>query len=136
MTTTELLNILNDNKDIPLDQLLEKIPDLSLVDYLEMLLETHHTTKAKVILKSTLDRTYGYQIFDGTKHTSQNKIIMLALAFSLDLHDTNILLTLSKNQNLYPKLKRDALIIFAINHHYDVVKTNELLDEYGYEILS
>ncbi|MCD7948872.1 MAG: hypothetical protein LUG12_01245 [Erysipelotrichaceae bacterium] len=136
MTTIELLTILNENKDISLDELLEKIPDITLIDYLNMLLETHHTTKAKVIQKSTLDRTYGYQIFDGTKHPSQNKILMLALAFSLDLHDTNVLLTLSKNQNLYPKLKRDALIIFAINHHYDVLKTNELLDEYKYDILS
>jgi len=136
MTTTELLNILNENKDISFTKILEKIPDITLIDYLEMLLETHHTTKAQIIKTSTLDRTYAYQIFNGKKNPSQNKIVMLALAFQLDLHDTNVLLTLSKNQNLYAKIKRDALIIFAINHQYDVLKTNELLDEYGFELLN
>ncbi|MCD7892913.1 MAG: hypothetical protein LUG60_04345 [Erysipelotrichaceae bacterium] len=136
MTTTELLNILNDNKDISLTELLEKIPDINFVDYLEMLLETHHTSKAQIIKLSTLDRTYAYQIFDGTKNPSQNKVLMISLAFHLDLHDTNVLLTLSKNQTLYPKIKRDALIIFAINHQYDVIKTNDLLHEYNYEILN
>ncbi len=136
MTTIELLNILNENKDISFNELLDQIPDINFIDYLQMLLETHHVSKAQIIQSSTLDRNYAYQIFDGRKHPSQNKVLMISLAFHLDLHDTNVLLTLSKNQNLYPKIKRDALIIFAINHQYDVLKTNEILDEYGFELLN
>lgn len=135
MTTIELLKILNENKDISIDELLLKIPDLHFTDYIETLLEDKKMSKSVLIERSTLDRNYAYQILNGTKNPSQDKIIMLALALQLDLHDTNNLLTLSSNKVLYPKIKRDALIIYCLNKHYDVIKTNEMLDEFHYKIL-
>lgn len=135
MTTTQLLNILKQNRDIPLDELLKEIPDLTFVDYLETLLEQRSITKGDLIVQTTLDRTYAYQIMNGSKNPSQDKVIQFALALRLNLHDTNVLLTLSKNESLYPKIKRDALIIFCINKHYSVIQTNQLLDDYHYSIL-
>ncbi|MEG0366322.1 MAG: helix-turn-helix transcriptional regulator [Coprobacillus sp.] len=136
MTTTQLLNILKQNKNISLNELLKEIPDLSFVDYLETLLEQCALSKGDLIARTSLDRTYAYQIMNGTKNPSQDKVVQIALALSLNLHDTNVLLTLSKNESLYPKVKRDALIIFCINKHYTVMQTNQLLDEYHYDILN
>lgn len=133
MTTTELLNILNQNPSLP--ELLQKIPDLTFLDYLTMLLDTHHLTKSQLIQKTYLERTYAYQILNGTRLPKKDKVLQIAIALELDIHDTNILLTLSQNQTLYPKIKRDALIIFGLNHHYDIQKINELLDEYHFPIL-
>lgn len=135
MTTTQLLEILNEKKDIPLQQLLNQLPNLTFVDLINSYLENKHVTKSQLIQKTNLDRTYAYQIMNGTKLPSQDKVIQLALALELDLHNTNILLTLSDNKSLYPKLKRDALIIFCINNNYSVIKTNELLYEYHFSIL-
>lgn len=135
MTTIELINILNNNKNINLNELLNQIPDLTFCDYLESLCQQKQYNKSSLIKKTTLDRTYAYQIFNGMKNPSQDKVIQIALALSLDLHDTNNLLMLSNNKCLYPKIKRDALIILCINKHYDVFKTNELLDEYQFDIL-
>ena len=136
MTTTQLLNILKQNKNISLNDLLKEIPDLTFTDYLESLLEQHNISKGDIIQQTALDRTYAYQIMNGTKNPSQDKVIQIALALKLNLHDTNVLLTLSKNESLYPKVKRDALIIFCIDKHYTVMQTNQLLDEYHYDILS
>lgn len=133
MNTTQLLNILSETDN--LDDILEKIPDLSFSLLLESFCERAHMTKSDLIKKTNLDRTYAYQIFNNTKNPSQDKVIQLALALSLNLHDTNLLLTLSNNKSLYPKLKRDAVIIFCINKKYSVMETNELLDEYQYPIL-
>lgn len=133
MNTTQLLDILNETDN--LDDILEKIPDLSFSLLLESFCERAHMTKSDLIKKTTLDRTYAYQIINNTKNPSQDKVIQLALALSLNLHDTNLLLTLSNNKSLYPKLKRDAVIIFCINKKYSVIETNELLDEYQYSIL-
>lgn len=133
MTTTELLNILNQNPSLP--ELLQKIPDLTFLDYLTMLLDTHHLSKSQLIQKTYLERTYAYQILNGTRLPKKDKVLQIAIALELDIHDTNILLTLSQNQTLYPKIKRDALIIFGLNHHYDIQKINELLDEYHFPIL-
>ena len=126
--------ILKQNNTVNIDDLLKKVPDLTFVDYLDTLCDYKNISKSELIKKTTLDRTYAYQIFNGTRIPGSDKVIQLALALSLDLHDTNNLLTLSQNKSLYPKIKRDALIILCINKHYCVLKTNELLDEYKYKI--
>ena len=36
MTTIELLDILNQNQDIPFQELLQKIPEISFTNYLQM----------------------------------------------------------------------------------------------------
>lgn len=136
MTTIELLEILKENREVNIDELLAKIPELTFVDYLDILCEEKSIKKSEIIKRTNLDRTYAYQIFNGTKTPSQDKVIQIALALSLDLHDTNNLLTLSKNKVLYPKIKRDALIILCLNKQYNLFKTNELLDEYNMKILS
>ena len=68
----------------------------------------------------------------GVSDTQVHKVKVTEISGS---SDTNILLTLSQYKSLYPKIKRDALIILCINKQYSVMKTNELLDEYGFEIL-
>ena len=135
MTTIELLTILNQNKDISFHELLRKIPEISFTDYLEMLLEREGISKSEFIKRTNLERTYAYQIINGTRLASKDKVLQCAFALKLDLHDTNVLLTLSNNQNLYPKIKRDALIIFGINRQYNLLKMNDLLDEYQFSIL-
>jgi predicted transcriptional regulator len=134
MTTIELLNLIN-NDNISIDELLNQIPDLTFHDYLEYLLDEKNMTKSQLIKDSILNREYAYQIFKEFRHPNQDKVIKIALSLKLDLHDTNNLLTLSKNQVLYPKIKRDALIILCINKHYSVMDTNLLLDEYHFPIL-
>lgn len=135
MTTTQILDKLDQNKDIAFESLFEELPNLTFPLLLETFCEKQQMKKSELILKTTLDRTYAYQIMNGTKLPSQDKVLQLCLALNLDLHDTNLLLTLSHNQSLYPKIKRDALIIFAISHHYSVMQTNELLEEYQFPIL-
>lgn len=51
MTTTELLNILNQNQHLSFQELFQKIPDITFLDYLSMLLETHHISKSELIKK-------------------------------------------------------------------------------------
>jgi len=135
MTTIDLLNILENNQNISLKQLLEKIPDLSFLDYLKMLMETKGIKRSDLVRKTIIERTYIYQITNGTRIPSQNKVLQIALALSLNLHDTNVLLTLAGHGNLYPKIKRDALIIFGINHHYDLFQVNDLLYEYQFPLI-
>ena len=62
-------------------------------------------------------------------------MIQLSLGLSLDLRMTNNLLSLSNNGMLYPKVKRDALLIYCVENHKSVYETNECLMEYGLELL-
>lgn len=133
ISTTQLITLLNQNT--PLDDILEILPDLDFVSYLETCLEKKDLKKSEVIEKTNLQKNYAYQICNGTKKGSKEKIIQLALAMHLDLHDTNNLLSLSNNGLLYAKVKKDAILIYALQHHYDLYQTNELLLAHGFEIL-
>lgn len=92
-------------------------------------------TKSQLIQYSNLDRTYGYQILNGTKKPSRIKVIQIALSLQLTYQETNNLLSLSNNGSLYPKVKFDAIILLALKNHYSVMETNLLLDNYHLPIL-
>lgn len=134
-TTSELLKIINKNDNLSIEDLLKKIPDLSFVEYLETLMIQKKITKSQLIKNSNLDRTYAYQILNGTKKPSRIKVIQIALSLQLTHQETNNLLSLSNNGSLYPKVKFDAIILLALKNHYSVIDTNLLLDEYHLPIL-
>lgn len=131
--TTQSLELLNQN--MPLENILDLLPDLDFVSYLEACLEKKGLKKNEVIAKTNMQKNYAYQICNGTKKGSKDKIIQLALAMQLDLHYTNNLLSLSDNGLLYAKVKKDAILIYALQHHYDLFKTNELLVAHGFDAL-
>lgn len=133
--TDELLKILHSSTDINtyLKDNDEHITDIEFHDYLNQLLSEKNLTKSSVINDSNIQKNYGYQIFDGSKKPSRDKVLALALAMSLTLEETNRLLHLSNNGILYPKLKRDSIIIFAIEKNYKLIDLNIMLDEMGEE---
>lgn len=133
--TERLLKILDDNESITINQIMKEFPDMTFVAYLESMMEKKKMTKSELVHRSNLSRTYVYQIINGTRVPGKDKVIQLAFALHLNLNETNHLLMLSNNGSLYPKIKRDAIIIYAINHHLSILDTNELLSDYNMPIL-
>lgn len=101
----------------------------------ELLNETGQK-KSEIIQKANLSRTYGYQIMEGRRIGKRDYYILIALAMRLDLKTTQRMLAVVHYGVLHPLLKRDAAIIFAINHGYDILKTYELMSAAGIEPLS
>ncbi len=82
-----------------------------------------------IIENSGIDRAYGYQIFNGTRKPSRDKLIQLAIGMQLSIRDSNYLLKCAEKLPLYAKSERDAIIIYALSHKYDIAATNDLLAE-------
>jgi len=78
----------------------------ALTEYLSYLFEYNNLKKAEVIKSSGLTGAYGYQIFDGRREPSRDKVIQLAIGFSLNLEETKKLLKCAGQGELYPKIKR------------------------------
>ena len=135
MKTEELLTILKKNKEIAFEELFCLNEEISFGEYLNILIESKGLTKAEVIKRTNIERTYFYQIINDKKLPGKDKVIECALAIGLDLDDTDRLLKLTNNGSLYPKIHRDTIIIYAINQKLDVYSTNELLMKYGFDIL-
>lgn len=134
--TNQLLKTIQQTKSDSLHHLMESLDNLTFPEYLKHIIEIKHVSKAQVLSKTTIQRNYGYQIFDGSKIPNKDKVVQLSLALGLDLHVTNNLLSLSNNGMLYPKVKRDALLIYCIENQKSIFETNELLMEYKMNLLN
>lgn len=89
----------------------------------------------QVIKRSAIERTYGHQLFNGTRRPSRDKAIQLAFGLEQDLEGAQNLLRAAGKSPLYPKIKRDAAIIYCIHHHKDVFETQETLQALGLTLL-
>ena len=85
--------------------------------------------------KSCIDRTYIYQIMDGSKKPGRDKIIAMAVACKMTLPECQRALEIAQEGILYAKSRRDSLIIYAINKKLTIMELNALLEEHGLPVL-
>ena len=90
---------------------------------------------SQAIQKAQIDRSYGYQIFRGIRSPSRDKLLQLALGIGLDVSQTQHLLTLGGKSVLYPRLKRDAVLLYCINNSFSVLDTQDTLEKYSLSLL-
>lgn len=109
------------------------LPELS--DYLHTILEAHDMTVIQAIQRCNLDRSYGYQLFNGTRRPTRNFLLRLALLLRLSEHETQRLLKIAGRQPLYARNRRDAAMLYALIHHLTEEEAQELLSELGEEEL-
>ena len=107
----------------------------SLPEHLQLLLKQKGMRRADVARGSLLDRKYIYQIFDGTKTPSRDKLIAMAFGLRLSVEEVQTMLKLSENTELYVRDRADAIILFALQRGMSIFRTNDLLYEYGYAVL-
>lgn len=137
-STDELLKILNAEEEIEsyIEENKQDLINLSLSDYLDDMLKKYNISKNEAINNSALNQIYGYQIFDGKKKSpSRDKLIQLIFGLGLDVTDAQRLLKIAGVNELYPHIKRDSIIIFAINKKVSVSECDELLFELGEETI-
>ena len=136
-TTDELKKVLENSDDLEkyLSDNYDDINNITFTEYIEKCLTDKGISKSNVIEQSNIQKNYAYQIFDGSKNPSRDKVLALAFSMELDIPETNRLLKLSNNSILYPRIKRDSIISFAINQSSNLMDTNILLDEMGERII-
>ncbi|MCF0230803.1 MAG: helix-turn-helix transcriptional regulator [Enterococcus sp.] len=126
--TEELLNELINSAQ--LDKYLKQshFDSLDLCQYLNELLEEKGLKRSEVVKKAGLNEVFGYQIFKGSRGASRDTLLRLAFAMKLNLKETNRLLQAGGLNYLYPKNRRDAIIIFCLENDCSLYETDcELL---------
>lgn len=138
--TDELLKELSNTSDINqyLSTNRDELIEQNVAKYINELLEKkENLTKSKIIKSTSLSESYIYDIFRGEKsNPSRNKLLQIAFAMSLDLETTQKLLKIAKVGILYPRIKRDSIIIFALNKNLDFFECENLLEQAEVEGLS
>ena len=97
--------------------------------------EKRNMLPAQVIECSQIERTYGHQLFNGTRRPSRDKVLQLALGLGLSVDETQRLLRAAGKSQLYPRLKRDAVILYALQKKLPILTVQENLTKYGLTLL-
>lgn len=135
ISTDNLFFMLENEKNITenWESVSEHMDALPFRKYLDTIISERNLSIPDVGVKALLSRSFTYQIFSGDRVPSRNIILRIALALELSLDDTQRLLKLADRGALYPKIKRDAVIIYGINNRLGLYKTDETLLSLGLE---
>ena len=103
--------------------------------YLNSLLHRHGLTVQDVVIACNLDRSYGYQLFNGTRRPSREFLLRLALLLKLGEDEAQRLLKIAGRQPLYARSRRDAAVLYGLTHDLTEEAVQDLLAELGEESL-
>lgn len=79
------------------------------------------------IAAADISKSYAYQVLRGERIPGRDILLRTALALGLSLEETQRLLAVGGWGALYPKIRRDAAVIFALNQHMSLLETEDLL---------
>lgn len=130
---SELNNIISINDFHQNNKLELIIPDA--LNYLVTAVKHKNITKAALVKKSGIERTYAYHILSGKKKLTREKIIIFSLSAELLLKDVQNILKYSGERTLYPRDRRDSVIIFALKKSLTVIETNQILSNFDLPLL-
>lgn len=109
--------------------------DRTLPEYLEQLRAEKGLKRSDIIRASDLNGTFVYDVFKGKSRLGRDNAIMLALGMGCTLLETQRLLRLDGVAELWPKVRRDAIIIWCVNHGFTRLQTDEELYRLGEKTL-
>ena len=140
LTTRHLDEILKDiDSEAELKEYLElpgrESPFGSFIEYYRSLPKLKNVVPADLYKLASIDRSYCYHIWDGTKTPGRDKILLLCIAAGLDNDETRRALEAGGEAVLYPRSRRDCIIAYSIRQGLDVFHTNRLLNEAGLDPL-
>ena len=105
--------------------------DRELSDYLHELLVAKGLKRADVVRASGLNGTFVYDVFAGKSRLGRDHALMLAFGLGCDLRETQRLLRLDGVSELWPKLRRDAVIIWCVEHGFTRSQADDELYRLG-----
>lgn len=137
MSTDDLMKTLSNSpnaKQFIQDNSAELL-NCTLSEYLEHLLNSNNMRKSDVIRLTNLDRTYAYQIFNGSKKPNRDKLLQLAFGFRLSADEAQTLLKVAREPLLYPRVERDVFILAALYNKNTLFECNQILLENNLKLL-
>lgn len=95
--------------------------------HLAALMEERGLSPARLGELALLSRSFTYQLCSGVRAPSRDVVLRLALVLKLDPEETQRLLRSACRGALYPRVRRDAALIFALQRGMSLFDANELL---------
>ena len=122
MDSTDLTQFLSKNS--------EQFVDKSVTEALNQLFQRKNISKAALAKQAGMSEIYLHQIFAGRRNPSRNRLLCLCYGLEASVDETQEMLRLCGMAQLYPKVKRDAIIYYGLLHGVGLFEINDrLFDE-------
>ena len=125
-TTSELFRRLR-GRESGRNLLIQKEKPTTCSQLLLELLEGAGLTAPEWMAAADVSKSYGYQILRGERVPGRDLLLRTALSLGLSLKETQRLLAVGGCGALYPRVRRDAAVIFALNQKMTLLQAEELL---------
>jgi len=138
-STNNLYNEIRDTEDIDLylENNQDEFNDNPFISYLNNLISIKSLKKSDLIVSANISKQYLYELFTNKKKKpSRETVIKLAFGLKLDLEETNLLLKRAGYSSLYPRIKRESVIIYCLLKGKNLIETNIILEEKELDILN
>ena len=93
------------------------------------LYEQKHLTKAALARRAGMSEVYLHQVFAGRRNPSRDRLLCLCIVLEATVEETQQLLRQAGYAQLYPRVRRDAIILHAIAHGIALPLVNDKLYE-------
>ena len=114
-----------------LDQFLSENQDSfnrdSICELLNRLFQKRRISKATLAKRSGTSEVYLHQVFSGRRSPSRSRLLCLCFGLNASLEETQELLKQCGFAQLYPKDRRDAIILYGILNGMDLFAVNDKL---------
>ena len=119
MTGNDLDRVLADNDS--------SFRGYALQERLQALFQRREISKTALARQSGISEVYLHQVFSGRRTPSRNRLLCLCFGLGASLEEAQDLLRHCGCAELYPKVRRDAIIIFGLLHGMDLFTVNDRL---------
>ena len=114
-----------------LDQFLSENQDSfnrdSICELLNRLFQKRRISKATLAKQSGMSEVYLHQVFSWRRNPSRSRLLCLCFGLNASLEETQELLKQCGFAQLYPKDRRDAIILYGILNGMDLFGVNDKL---------
>ncbi|NLT97588.1 MAG: hypothetical protein GXW96_05435 [Christensenellaceae bacterium] len=104
-----------------------QLPSFS--EYISRLCADRGEVPEKVIKRANIERSFGHQLFKGTKKPSRDTVLQLAFGFVADVDTAQKLLKYARMSTLYPRVKRDAAILYCLHNRFTIMEAQNVLHD-------
>ena len=106
-------------------------PEVRFCDYFVGLCEQKGMKPGNLVGNISLSKAYIYALANVEKLPSKDAVIKIAIGLKATVTETNRLLKLSGNKELYPRREEDAVVEFGIRNQWEAYQIEELLKKRG-----
>lgn len=129
--TSKLFKILETSPRQFLEIHLPDIKGITFHEYLYSLMEKYGKSVPNLTVDACISKPYAYQLINGDRLPGRDIILRIGLSMRLSLEEIQRLLTLAEKSVLYPKIHRDACILYCIRKKMSLDETNFFLIDLG-----